>query len=236
MGKLGPALCLAVLLSLLWLGCVQPSSGAAAPSEPPIQPVTQYVCPDGRTTVTDITACPPSATTARELSEEEKSLKVCTGMPSFQGVSLEDNCIIGVAGKYKNTSLCMEVGRDQRLGCYALVAELKNDPAICTEAASMADQCYNQYAMDKRDSSICSRITQADSKDSCYDQLASQLSDPALCARVLNVNRKDNCYSNMAMRLGDSSYCNSITNSGQKENCLSNLQNRGGSMPTKPPG
>lgn len=217
MNKWSIIICLFFFLAVLLSGCTQT----------PPAPAVKYVCADGKTTVTDITTCPPSVG-AKELTEEEKALEVCKGMPSVQGVSAEDICIIGVAGKYKDTSICTEVSRDQRLNCYVLIAELKNDTAICAEAGSMIDQCYDQYATNKRDSSICAKITDMGYKDSCYEKLAGQLSDPALCNKILNVNQKDNCYSNMAMRLGDSSYCEKITNSNQKQSCITNMQGRSG--------
>ena len=225
MGKFGLLICLIILFGLL--GCTQT----------PPAPVTKYVCPDGKTTVEDITTCPPSAAAPKELSEEEKALEVCSGMPSTQMYPFEDICIIGVAGKYENSSICKEVSRDQRQNCYKLIAEVKDDPSLCEEAESMADQCYGDYASDKKDSSICAKISDINYRDSCYDRLANQMGDAALCDKITNANQKDNCVFSMAMRFGDSSYCNNIRNNDQKQNCISNIQGRGGggiAMPATP--
>ena len=215
---------LLLLLVLLVAGCTQ------VPSTQNAGEVVKYVCSDGKTTVTDITTCPASTAVVKEQTEEEKALDVCSGMPSMQYGSYEDLCIIGLAGKFKNTELCEEVIRDQRTTCYKIVAVAKNDPDVCNEAESMADQCYQEYALEKKDILICAKIASVDNKDSCYDNLANQLADPTGCSKIMNVSRKDNCYSNMAMRLGDSSYCDSITNSDQKQSCQNNIQNNSGVM------
>ncbi|MDP2974452.1 MAG: hypothetical protein Q8N60_05355, partial [Candidatus Diapherotrites archaeon] len=123
-------------LSLLLLGCIQQTT-----------PETKYVCADGKTTVTDITAC-PAVTGGAAASPFAAELAVCSGMPLYQSASLEDLCIMGIAAKHKDTSLCLEVIRDQRLNCYALVAELKADPDTCNEAGNEADRCFQQYATD----------------------------------------------------------------------------------------
>ena len=217
---------LGIALMVLLAGCVQsvqpPAAGTAV----------QYVCADGKTTVANIASCPATASTGRVLTEEEKALEVCSGMPTMQqGYSLEDFCIIGVAGKYKNSALCSEASRDQRLACYAIVAELKLDPGACLEAGSMADQCYRQYASDKKDATVCDRITDISGRDSCYDNLVNQLADPALCEKISSVNTKDNCYSNIAMRLGDPTYCDKIANASMKQSCQQNTGRVGYSMP-----
>lgn len=220
-------LILALGLSLLFLGCIQqPAAGTSTGGET----VTKYVCADGKTIVTDITACPTLPSTGQP-QPYETELSVCYGMPSISyggggqyGGSLEDLCIVGVAAKVKDTSLCKKLSKEQRLTCYAIVADQKNDPDVCLEAeSSMVDQCYNQYATNKKDASICDKITEINSKDSCYSQLASQLYEPALCDKMKNPNMKDSCYFSTAMQSSNSSYCNKIINSGMKENCQNNL-------------
>lgn len=210
-------------LSLLLAGCTQ-----IVP-----EPTTKYVCSDGKTTVTDITTCPAPVTATPSLTKEEE-LSACSGMPSVQTFVFEDLCIVGIAGKYQDTSLCRKVGRDQRILCYLTIAELKGDAGICGEAESTTiNQCYEQYARDKREGSACGKITDIGYRDSCYSNLANQLADAGLCEKIMNVGQKDGCYFSTAMRFGDSSYCDKITSSDQKQNCLQNLQGSKGqqSMP-----
>lgn len=200
-------------MALLVAGCIQPESGV------------KYVCADGKTVVSDTGSCPPGAA-VQQLTQEEKDLAVCSGMPSTQMFSFEDYCIIGVAGKYKNSSLCRKAAKEQRMACYTIIAELRGDPAACSEAGTQADQCLNQYAMDKKDSSVCEKITDVSYRDNCYTNMANQLSDPELCAKIRNINQKDSCYFNFAMRYGDQSYCNRISNSNQQQNCRQNMQGK----------
>jgi len=193
------------------------------------QTETQYVCPDGRTVVAEIAACPPVVTTTQPPAEPltvEKELGICSEMPSTQRFYFEDYCIIGIAARYENTSICRKVARDQRLSCYTVIAELKGDADVCLDAESQEDQCLSQYATDSRDSSACDKISDINYKDGCYSSLASYLSDPAMCEKIRSVSQKDSCYLNIAMRFGDSSYCNRITTSDQKQYCLQNLQGR----------
>ncbi len=196
-------------------------------------PITQYVCADG-SVVNEKALCPTAlAQPSPAVSlTPEMELKVCAGMPAIQKGSYEDYCIMGLAGKRKDTSLCIEVSRDNRLQCYLLVAEVKNDPDVCLKAEFEADRCYQSYATDVRDGSICGKIKSVSERDSCYQNLASQLGDSALCDKITSAGQRDSCYSNLAMNLRDASYCNKITNSDQKQNCLSNI---GGKPPNLEP-
>lgn len=210
------------LMVILGLGIILLFSGCAQ-----TEPSTKFVCADGITIVTDINACPAGAT-PKVLTQEEKDMEVCSGMPSLQGASFEDVCITGLAGKYKNTALCKEVARDQRTACYTVVAEVKSNPDVCSEAESQADQCLEQYARDKKDSSVCAKMADISNKDRCYSDFANQLSDSALCEKIRTVDTKDSCYFNLAMRLRDSAYCEKITNANQKQNCEQNVQGKSG--------
>jgi hypothetical protein len=199
-----------IIVSIVFIsGCAQSS-------------VTQYVCSDGRT-VTDKSQCAAPVLTV------ESELTVCSGMPTYQSYPLEDMCIIGLAGKHQDTSLCKKASRDVRSGCIVLVAEVKNDPTICTQAEQQ-DQCYQQYATDKKDATLCDNIKDGNYKDSCYQNLASQLGDPKLCDKLVYADRKGSCYYDMAMRLRDTSYCDKIADSNQKQNCLQNLQGGQGNV------
>ena len=192
----------------------------------PSEVVVMYVCTDG-TVVADKAQCPEpegaEACEPQQMTPESES-EICLGMPFTQAASYENMCLIGLAGKHKDASLCNRVSQDQRVSCYALVAEMKNNPDVCSEAEFLEDRCYEQYARDKKDASACDKISDIYSKSNCYSNLASELGDPTLCDKILNINQKDNCYLTIALRLGDSSYCNKITNSEQKQNCLQSIQ------------
>ncbi len=219
---------------------------------------TQYVCADGRT-VTDKNQCTtapagaaggpaagtagagatppetgaPAAGAQQELTLDQE-LGVCAGMPSVQGGSFEDYCIIGLAGKHSDPSLCTEVGRDQRVSCYSLLAQLKSSPDLCSEAGTQADQCYMSYATEKQDATACGKMKDISSKDSCYSQLASRLGEPSLCDKIKSTNSKDNCYRDMAQRLGDTTYCDKIVTAYIKEQCQSAGEQYGGPKPVHP--
>ncbi len=208
-------------LAVLMSGCTQ---------QQPSGQVIKYVCTDG-SVVADKSLCPVQAgvtETAKQPITLETELSVCSEMPSvqtaYQAVSLEDICMMGIAGKHKNASLCRKVSSDQRKGCYTFVAEVANNADLCLDAGAQKDQCYDQYARDLRDVSVCDKISDISYKDSCYSGLASTLGDPTLCDKIRNVNQKDSCYWSMASRFSDSSYCQKIANSNQKQNCLQNMQ------------
>ncbi|MBI2128774.1 hypothetical protein HYU07_00900 [Candidatus Woesearchaeota archaeon] len=177
---------------------------------------TQYICPDGRV-VADKTGC------AAEKLSVDSQMSVCTGMPSTQSYSIEDMCVMGVAAKNNDTSLCKKLSRDQRPACLALVAEAKNDPTIC--AGSESDyQCYELYARDKKDGSVCGNIKETSPKDNCYSNMANQLRDVTLCDKISGVDQRDSCYVNMMYSMRDSSICDKITGSSQKQQCLQIVQ------------
>lgn len=247
-----PAIAIMLAACMLLFGCPQqvPSGGATV----------MYVCADG-STVSDKAQCPVTAgaAPARELTIDEE-LGVCSGMPAMQQGSFEDICIIGVAAKRKDGTLCRKASQDKRTMCYALVAEAKNDPNACADAEFLKEQCYQTYASDKKESSVCGKIADVSVKDGCYQSLANQLrdaalcdkisdvmqrdscyvnftnqtSDPALCEKIQTSYQKDSCYLNMAQRLRNSSYCEKITDGTQKQNCLQNVGSSSGGY-EKPP-
>lgn len=182
---------------------------------------SQYVCSDGRI-VTDKVLC-----TAPVLTPEME-LSVCSGMPatklsqylySYSSYALEDSCLLGLAIKHKDSYFCKKSGRDIRTICFALVAEAKNNPNECSQAELEQDNCYLQYAKDKKNSAICNNITDAVSKDSCYYAIA-QTGDVAACDKMSNNYQKDSCYYYAASRTYDLLYCNKIVSNTQKQQCL----------------
>jgi len=201
-------LILLVGMTLLFFGCT-------AQQQLPLEPSIQYVCPNGNT-VQNKSLCDSQQT--KQLSTEEE-LSVCSGMPLVQGASLENTCIIGIAAKHKDSSLCSKINQDQRVLCYALVAETKNDPKTCVDAGSSEDQCLDQYARDKKDVTACDSIKEIGYKDSCYYNLSNQLGDAALCDNIKVIDQKDSCYYGIAQRFRDTSYCEKITNATTKQNC-----------------
>jgi hypothetical protein len=222
-------LMLAFILGVLISGCIQPPSGQE----------TKYVCTDGRV-VADKTSCPTTQATGAQTSAGseltlETELLVCSEMPSlqtnYQTVSLEDFCVIGLAAKHANTTLCKKVSSDRRKDCYSFVAEVSSKPDLCTEAGAQRDMCYEQYARDFKDISVCDKISDIGYKDSCYSGLSNTLGDATICEKIRNANQKDSCYGSMASRFSDSSYCQKIMNTNQKQNCLQNMQQ--GMMPVQ---
>lgn len=226
---------IAMVLGLIILlsGCTQPPAA-----------ITKYICPDG-TEVADKALCTAAAPVAgtgaagtgaqtqapsQQLTADQQ-LSVCIGMPLTQNYPFETLCISGLAAKLKDSSLCLKVNQDQRVGCYALVAESKNSPEACSEANFLSDSCLNQYAMDKKDGSVCDGIKDVSLKDSCYNNMASQTGEASLCDKIKTSGSKDGCYSSMAMRFRDSAYCNKISNESQKQSCLQNIGGYGGGVP-----
>ena len=224
-------LTLVLCMGVIFLsGCIQTTSEQGV----------KYVCSDGRV-VTDKSMCPTTPTTVpttlpaivtqtsgtQEITIETE-LRVCSEMPSietaYQAYSFEDICMVGIAGKHQNISLCRRVSSDQRKTCYAFVAEVSANPNLCAEAGSQKDSCYEQYSRDMKDASVCEKISDVNYKDNCYINAANMLGDPTLCEKTRNINSKDSCYWNMASRFGDSSYCDKIANAQQKQNCLQNMQ------------
>lgn len=184
--------------------------------------VTKYVCSDGKTTVDSIASCPPKQEETVTL-DLETELAVCSGMPETKSGSLEDACIIGIAGKREDSSLCRKVGTNQRTNCYIVVAEILGDSSKCDEAGTSKDQCYEQYSREMNDSTVCEKITNISNKDNCYNSMSSNTADPELCEKIKNINTKDSCYQNIAMRLGDKTYCDKITNANLKQSCIQNM-------------
>ena len=221
MNKLAVVSC---IFGFLLFGCTQLTSQVQQGQQP-----IQYVCADGRTTVTNISLCPAvtSVPTTRTLTLDEE-LSICVDMPTTQQGSMEDVCYMILAAKHENTSLCRKVSTNMRSQCYTTLAEVKEDATVCAEAGTYKDSCYQQYAQTSGDSSVCDKITEVSQKDSCYSNAASRSGDPTLCEKIKTSYQKDDCYSNMASRTRDTTYCDKITDSNRKQNCLQNIQGQTG--------
>lgn len=223
------------IIGLFLFGCIQ--TGA-------VQPV-QYVCSDGKTIVTNLSLCSDAATpssgtgvstgsASRPALTLDTELEVCSGMPSTQQGSLEEACILGVAAKHQNLSLCKRLSYGNKMNCYLTIATLTNNPETCKEAGTDKDSCYQQYASTTKDATVCDKITDVNYKGSCYSNLAGTLGDASLCGKIVVTPQKDSCYFNIAMYLQSSTYCSQIMNENQKQNCLKNLQSSGPSQQPLP--
>ena len=149
-------------------------------------------------------------------------LEVCAGMPQVGDAPFEAYCLMGLAAKYKDVSLCSKFSSDLRQGCYAIVAVASKDAAICEQAGSYRDACYAEYATNTKDAAVCDKITDVYQKDNCYSNAANILADASFCEKIKVATSKDNCYLGIAMRLQDKAYCDKISGV-QKEDCLRNL-------------
>ena len=163
------------------------------------------------------------APTGKPVITRDVELEVCAGMPQVGEIPLEAFCMIGLAAKYKDVSMCNKFISDVRKSCYAIIAQVSKNPAMCDEAGSYKDACYEEYARTTKDPAACDKITDIYQKDNCYSNAASTLADGSYCEKIKVVTNKDNCYLNIAMRLQDKTYCDKIAGA-QKEDCLRNLQ------------
>ncbi|MDO8339826.1 MAG: hypothetical protein Q7T16_04170 [Candidatus Burarchaeum sp.] len=210
---------------------------------------TQYVCADGKTVVANLAQCstapaagalaapaaPGVAAPSAAPLTLDAELEVCSGMPEVQQMSLEEFCIMGLAAKHENVSLCKKLSYEGKRQCYLVLATALNDADVCAEAGSEKNSCYNQYASIVQDAAVCEKITDINSKDNCYSQMSSTIGDASLCDKIKTAGMKNGCYFNMAMRLQDTSYCDKITESGQRQNCLQNIGGGGmQELPAKP--
>jgi len=211
-----------ILISLL-IGCAQTQQTQQTTQ-------TQYVCADGKTIVTNVASCPPVPTAIQPTSAKpalslETELETCSGMPSFEQASFEEFCIIGLAAKHNDISLCKKLSYESKRTCYLVLATVTKNVEICEEAGTEKDNCYQQYAMQNKEVSTCEKISNLNYKDSCYQNLASSLSDPMLCEKIKSAPQKDSCYFNIAINFRDTKYCDKISSESQKQNCKQNLQN-----------
>jgi len=218
---------LALGIIVLLAGCAQQQQG---------QQLVQYVCSNG-TVVVDKNLCPTvqagGLEPVRELTIEEE-LNVCSGMPETKSGSFENICIMGVAAKHSDASLCKKLSQDQRVTCYSMIAEVTENADVCLEAGLQKDNCFNNYATNTNNSAICDKITEISTKDNCYRDFSSRSGEASLCDKIKTADIKNNCYFQIAQRLGDTAYCNKITNASMKDNCLQNTGNVHVQQPAKP--
>ena len=153
----------------------------------------------------------------------EVELEVCAGMPQVGEAPLDAYCYIGLAAKYKDTSICQKMSSDVRRGCYGIIAQASNNAAVCEEAGAYKDNCYAEYARNAKDASACEKVADVNQKDSCYMDAANRLADASFCEKMKIVPNKDNCYQNMAMRLQDKAFCDKITAQNIKDSCTEEI-------------
>ena len=194
------------LVALLLAGCVQP-------------PSRSYLCSDGKTIVSSMAECP----------QVDQELQTCNALSAasasdYGSSSSRDQCFYSLAVTRANVSLCNKILSSDnydsysRAMCGAKVAEMSGGVAACEQLLLPQDtyDCYSQYAYDRHDYKLCSKITDPDSRDSCLNKFVeygSESSDWTICDQFSSQSSKNSCLYSAAEGTYDLGYCNKIVGS-----------------------
>lgn len=126
------------------------------------------------------------------------------------------DCIINLANRTRNVSLCSHVPKTYGYQCMARIAELERNFSLCNEInASSPVSIYCELNLSGSATSLddCRSLANSSIRSSCIYRLASRekFADIAYCNYITNSILASNCgyihYYNLALSTENSSYC-----------------------------
>jgi len=111
--------------------------------------------------------------------------------------------------------------------CYTDLAVANQDPIICNKLSDkfgVKDNCLISVAIDKKEISICDKITIQYSKDYCYSKIGAAKQDLSICSSIRKEFEKDFCYSDIAIAKQDLKICEYVVDSLNKDSCIEKIK------------
>jgi len=105
-------------------------------------------------------------------------------------------CLTKVAVSTKNVALCGDMGADTGAAedCVTKVAVVSKDANLCEDLDDYPRiLCIRSVASALGDESLCLKIEYGGSRDECYKRLAGDKKDPSLCEKVSTEKGKYYC-------------------------------------------
>jgi len=87
------------------------------------------------------------------------------------------------------------------------------DPSYCDSyAGAEKDVCYAIAANLRLEPELCSKVMSEEAQKTCLDEVAPEINNPEKCEKLSTQTQKDSCYINVAKFKKDVTYCNKIVN------------------------
>ncbi len=180
------------------------------------------------------------------LNVEERAL--CSALEKKDsGLCDTPACLRAYALNMSDKVACMKIADEKsRLSCEAVVdrsaddcslasvtpirdwcvrnASIELDQMYCSGATDGSDyrnSCYLYFAVEKKNSTICTNIGLEWSRDDCYVNYSVQTATIESCPKVVATNNRVGCYYKAAGINRMPSLCNSLQNGAWRTNCYS---------------
>jgi len=125
-----------------------------------------------------------------------------------------------------SASICKyERNETKQYLCYLNVSVQEHDVRICNNIGGNERKgCFQYYAIQTRDFTPCTLISDSSSEDFCYANVAFAKRDNELCADVKTASYRDECYERFAIAERNETLCTFAGNESSKTSCVSEVQ------------
>ncbi len=125
-----------------------------------------------------------------------------------------------------SASICKyERNETKQYLCYLNVSVQEQDVRICNKIrGDERNGCFQYYAIQTRDFTPCTLISDSGSEDFCYANVAFAKRDNDLCADVKTASYRDGCYERFAIFERNETLCTLVGNESGKASCVSEVQ------------
>ncbi len=151
----------------------------------------------------------------------------------FAGNSLYFQCVLGIAEKTLNISLCKKLPQQIRDNCIIILASKLKNSRLCDDGLSDSLKlwCYESSGFAKENTTIalaafelCSIIKNktnlTKSYESCIADIAVKRRNLSVCFQIQNASKRDDCIYNTALSINSIKACSFIINSYTKDWCM----------------
>jgi len=135
--------------------------------------------------------------------------------------------IVALLVEFSNSSSTCKYERNdtKQYFCYLNLSVQKQNVNICNNLpGNDKNGCIQYYAIQARDFTPCTLISDAGSEDFCYANVAFAKRDSELCADVKTASYRDECYERFAIAERDRAFCTLLGNESGKASCVSEVQ------------
>jgi hypothetical protein len=153
-------------------------------------------------------------------SPPKSDLTVCE---KIRFANERDACYYDAAKSSNDRSICLKITDDSKQNqCYWEFGAVNMvDSSTCDGMPTWSkDDCYSRMAQQKKDASICSKISNATVQETCRGIIGSSISGSSSCDSLSAGEARDQCYYKSAEKSTVILACEKIQSSGWKDDCL----------------
>ena len=134
-----------------------------------------------------------------------------------------DACYLRASKETNAPSICERIqGKETLSKCFLDVAVRMRNATVCIDSRVSGgdhDECLMQVGKALGNVTLCSFVTQKDSKDYCYLELATARNSKSSCDLISGQGFRDHCYRQIAPATRDPNICQLIGDPTQRDLC-----------------